>query len=120
MTQEELDNYLDQNKNHIEWRENGGISLQFRSNELQYYQADPERCTAITKELLFSDGFRTEDLYEAITRGLRVRGIARVTGYYAMVEGFNKGKVAELRDRIRFNVDMKKDAVPGAFVAKAA
>lgn len=120
MTHEELDNYLDQNKNHIEWRENGGSSLQFRSNELQYYRADPERCTAITKKLLFSDGFRTEDLYEAITRGLRVRGIARVTGYFSIVEQWNPGKVGELRDRQRYGIEMGKQEVPQAFIAKAA
>lgn len=37
----------------------------------------------------------------------RVIGISRVVGYYSVIDNWNKGKVAELKDRQKGNYDVE-------------
>jgi len=70
-----------------------------RNENLAWYQADPDRCTRIEKKKFLE--MDEHQLLAEICRGLDVVGIARVTGYFSMVSGWNKGKLGELRDRSR-------------------
>jgi anaerobic ribonucleoside-triphosphate reductase len=36
----------------------------------------------------------------------KVIGISRVVGYYSVIENWNKGKIAELKDRQKGNYDV--------------
>ncbi len=102
MTGQELNQFLECNKN-IEWVENiDEEQFLFRNTDLAWYQNDPERATAVTywkmKEM------SAEDLMLEINRGLMVEGITRITGYFTKVRGWNPGKRGELKERRKFNV----------------
>ena len=100
MTREELDVFLETNTHIVV-----GFDDEYaycRNENLQWYQNDPERCTRIDKATFMEMDDR--QLLAEICRGLDVVGIARVTGYYSMTSGWNKGKVGELRDRQRTDV----------------
>ena len=45
-----------------------------------------------------------EELEKALYNGLRVTGITRITGYFTKTNSWNKGKLAELRDRNRTGI----------------
>jgi ribonucleoside-triphosphate reductase len=66
-------------------------------------------------QIAFSPEFTSCNECMRVTRGLReecpychshnVEGITRVTGYFSKVSGWNKGKIAELQDRYRENIE---------------
>jgi anaerobic ribonucleoside-triphosphate reductase len=63
-------------------------------------------------QVVFSPEFTTCKLCEATFRNLRekcelcgseeMEGIARITQYFSRISGWNRGKLAELRDRKRY------------------
>ena len=58
-----------------------------------------ETLTAVSRDKLAS---MTVPMLEDVTaQGRNVTGISRVTGYFSMISGWNKGKTAELKDRHR-------------------
>ena len=74
----------------------------FRNEKLPWYIKNEGNSTRITWDVM---GWLTEDglMYE-INRGLRVVGITRITGYFTRVSGWNAGKRAELKDRMRHDI----------------
>jgi len=53
-----------------------------------------------------------EEIFEVMNEfqyhnGKNVDGITRVTGYFSHTSNWNKGKLAELKDRYRENIDTK-------------
>jgi ribonucleoside-triphosphate reductase len=42
-----------------------------------------------------------EDIVKACHHGKNVKHMTRITGYFSVVEGWNKGKIGELKDRYR-------------------
>ncbi|MBU1867071.1 MAG: anaerobic ribonucleoside-triphosphate reductase, partial [Candidatus Margulisbacteria bacterium] len=62
-------------------------------------------------QIAFSPEFTSCNQCGKITRGLRdkcqycqsenIEGITRITGYFSRVSGWNKGKLAELKERYR-------------------
>jgi hypothetical protein len=61
-----------------------------------------------TVTLLSDDIIKANDrifLEKATHRGKNIEQITRVTGYFAKINGFNKGKLAEVRDRHRSDLD---------------
>jgi hypothetical protein len=99
MTKAELDKFLEEHE-HIEWAVDGNVVL-FRDTSLDWYNADPGRCTSVTKEKM--DCLTADQLLKAIRQGLEVEQMTRVTGYFAKVGSWNPGKKGELKDRHREN-----------------
>lgn len=99
MNVDQLDKWLDANKN-IEWEYDPDRDcFLFRDTNTRYYQDHPEAATVVTGEALQRiDGI---ELYKEINKGLKVQGITRVTGYFSFTDHWNKGKVGELKDRHR-------------------
>ncbi|MFC1560183.1 anaerobic ribonucleoside-triphosphate reductase, partial [Candidatus Margulisiibacteriota bacterium] len=70
-------------------------------------------------QIAFSPEFTTCNDCGKTTRGLNqacpscssdhVEGITRITGYFSKVSGWNKGKIAELRDRQKNNIVLQED-----------
>ena len=66
-------------------------------------------------QIAFSPEFTTCCDCEKTSRGLleacpycgskNVEGITRITGYFSKISGWNKGKLSELRDRARTQID---------------
>ncbi|NQT28947.1 MAG: anaerobic ribonucleoside-triphosphate reductase [Candidatus Saganbacteria bacterium] len=66
-------------------------------------------------QIAFSPEFTTCNECGKTTRGLKeacphcqsenIEGITRITGYFSKVSGWNKGKIAELRERHRTNIN---------------
>jgi len=77
-------------------------SIWFRAPHLLWYQNHPEGYTEVTKEK-FAE-MTPDELYDAVTAGMDVEQITRVTGYFSKVRGWNPGKRAELRDRSKHEV----------------
>jgi hypothetical protein len=75
----------------------------FRDESLEWYKNDKERATRVTIPKL--ETMTEEDVLRKITGGLKVEGITRITGYFTKVPAWNKGKIAELRDRKKWNVE---------------
>lgn len=50
------------------------------------------------------EGIEWPELQSFLTAGRDVKHITRVTGYFAFVEGWNKGKIGELRDRYKSQI----------------
>ena len=50
----------------------------------------------------------SEELTQAIDRGLKVEGITRITGYFTKTSSWNPGKRGELKDRKKFTVQADK------------
>ena len=97
MTQSELNVFLEKNKN-IDCRMDGKFTY-CRNQSLPWYAKNPENCTRITKEVF--EKLTPEELLKEINRGLEVEQITRITGYFTKVSQWNKGKLGELKDRIR-------------------
>ena len=70
----------------------------FRNTQLPWYQHEGNY-THITRDKFAS--LDEKGLLWAVNHGLEVDHITRITGYFTKVSGWNKGKVAELRDRHR-------------------
>ena len=97
MTQTDLNIFLEKNKN-IECGIDDEFAY-FRNNDLPWYANNPDNCTRVTKNL-FKD-LTPERLMNEINRGLELEHITRITGYFTKISQWNKGKMGELRDRIR-------------------
>lgn len=97
MTQSDLDLFLQKNRN-IECKSDNEFSY-FRNNDLPWYANNPDNCTRISQHVF--DKLTPEGLMDEINRGLEVEHITRITGYFTKISQWNKGKMGELKDRIR-------------------
>jgi hypothetical protein len=98
MTFAEFEDFLEKEKSHIEWSEDGDSFL-FRDLDYNFYRKDAKRSLRVKKEV-FKD-LTVEQLKEEIGRGLKVENITRITGYFAKTNSWNPGKLGELKDRAR-------------------
>ena len=102
MTQQELDQFLEENP-HIEWLDHEeGQQLCFRNTRLAWYQNNPAAATAV--EYRKMEEISPAQLLQEINRGLEVEGMTRITGYYTKVASWNPGKRGELKDRKKFSL----------------
>ena len=97
MTQSDLNLFLQKNQN-IECKSDDEFTY-FRNNDLPWYANNPDNCTRISKYVF--DKLTPEGLMDEINRGLEVEHITRITGYFTKISQWNKGKMGELRERIR-------------------
>jgi hypothetical protein len=72
-----------------------------------FYQKDGN-LTKITKEKFAV--MTPDELESAVYGGVQLEHITRVTGYMTKVSGWNKGKMAELRDRSKCDDNFKTRA----------
>jgi hypothetical protein len=111
MTNEQLDDFLEQHK-FIEWqKEENTDAWLFRNVNLPWYQEEEHRATRVTREKMVE--LDENGLLFQINKGLDVEHITRVTGYMGKVKGWNPGKQQELKDRVRMNMEspfIKKEA----------
>ena len=101
MTHSELSSFSDKHSN-IVWQDNLEGQILFRNESLLWYQNNPQGVTAIdydTLAVLDEDG-----LLQAVNGGLEIEQMTRVTGYFSKVGMWNKGKIAELKDRRRMDI----------------
>ena len=101
MDRSELFRFLE-NNHHIECRSDEHYAY-FRNNHLPFYANNPESCTRIAHEVV--QQLTSSELLREINRGLEVEHITRITGYYTRVSQWNKGKLGELKDRLRTPID---------------
>ena len=102
MTLQELSLFLEERR-HLEWQiDDANDQVLFRNPGLLWYQNNPEAATAIKFWKL--EEMTTDDVIEAINKGVLVEQMTRVTGYYSKVGSWNQGKRAELKDRKRFSL----------------
>jgi hypothetical protein len=101
MTNQELDQFLESHQ-HIEWQKDEEALL-FRNINLPWYQEESHRATRITNEKL--QHITPDELLHFINKGVDVECITRITGYYAKTRSFNPGKVAELKERHKPQID---------------
>ena len=100
MTVKELETFLEHNNNSIEWYDDEeNRRFCFRNVRLPWYRNDFSRSTAVAYWKL--DSMSPDDLMHEINRGLEIEGITRITGYFTKVSGWNPGKRAELKDRMK-------------------
>lgn len=102
MTIEELDLFLSQHQN-IEWKaitEEGEDYMLFRDPSLPFYADKMLKIHAPE----FQD-MTMEQFQDRLWSGRRVEHITRVTGYFGKVSHFNPGKLGELRDREKGDLD---------------
>jgi len=52
-------------------------------------------------QVLIDEGISQPHLEKICHAGRNIEHITRVTGYFSKVSGWNKGKTAELKDRVR-------------------
>ena len=98
MTIEQFEDFLEQRKDFLEWAEDEDNFL-FRDLRFDFYSKHSDRAARVVKTRMRD--LTPQQLEDAITHGLKVQHIARVTGYFSIVNNFNPGKKAELRDRHR-------------------
>lgn len=96
MTKDELLQLVSE-RPHIEWAWRDE-SLFLRDNRYD----DENSGVKLSKTAL--DGLTPNKLESILVNGRNVDQITRVTGYFAKVSGFNKGKRGELNDRDRVEV----------------
>jgi len=101
MTPTELVEHFKQDANLeiVEIEYEGEIGLGFRDESLPYFENNPDMCEFVSCKTL--EALSLQELKDKLFNGLDIRGIARVTGYFSTVQGWNKGKLQELRDRAR-------------------
>jgi hypothetical protein len=98
MTPAELTVFSDNHRN-IVWQDNLEGAVLFRNESLMWYQKNPQGVTAIDYDTLA--GLDENALLQAVNGGLEIEQMTRVTGYFSKVGMWNKGKIAELKDRRR-------------------
>jgi hypothetical protein len=98
MTFAEFEDFLEREKSHLEWSEDGEYFF-FRDLDYNYYRNDANRSLRVAKEIL--KDLTADRLKEEIGRGLKVENITRITGYFAKIDSWNPGKRGELKDRVR-------------------
>jgi hypothetical protein len=97
MTKDEFDDFCESHKD-IEWQyDEEKKEFAFRNICLDWYLADKNRATVVTEDKI--KDIKPDDLLKAINSGLEVEQMTRITGYFAKVASFNKGKMGELKDR---------------------
>lgn len=129
MTAEQLEIFLSQNQNYKCKDDMENEFLLFRNESLQKYQHEQDYCRAIP----YSDVERMNEneLRHCINNGLQVIGVTRITGYFTTINRWNPGKLGELKDRRRTDLEgwlsyfssmeeAKKDAVFMAKIRQAA
>lgn len=80
-----------------------GTGLAFRVAGLPWYDNHPEHFSYAPKELLAEA--TPDQLWRGLTQGLEFEYVTRVTGYFAKVSNWNKGKLRELKDRDRVSLN---------------
>lgn len=100
MTEVDFDEYLVAHGD-LEYHFEGNGDVCFRDKSILWYDHDESRCTKITSDKFKAMG--TEELDDAIYGGLKLEQITRITGYFTKVASWNRGKLAELKDRKRFS-----------------
>lgn len=94
----DLEAYLDNNQDTISWViENDHILL--RHNQ---YDKDGEH---LSVDMAILPNLTPGQLHEKIIGGRNIDHITRVTGYFSKTSGWNKGKLGELKDRERSEVN---------------
>jgi ribonucleoside-triphosphate reductase len=101
MNHAELSHFLENNR-HIDFRSDDRYAY-FRNTHLPFYANNPDACTRIDTEVVTA--LTSTELLLEINRGLEVEQITRITGYFTKVSQWNKGKLGELRDRIRTPIE---------------
>ena len=98
MTLEELESFLETNKNTIEWTMDDEDNLYLRhalyDDKNDKVKIEPKALAELTPQ----------KLENVLINGRNVDHITRVTGYFSKVSGWNKGKRGELIDRHRVEV----------------
>ncbi|HSR13141.1 MAG TPA: anaerobic ribonucleoside-triphosphate reductase [Thermodesulfobacteriota bacterium] len=102
MTLEEFEQFVETEKSHIEWSEDND-HFYFRDLDYSFYRNNANRSLRVNKDLV--KDLTIAQLREEIGRGLNVENITRITGYFAKTNSWNPGKRAELRDRMRKDIE---------------
>jgi len=100
MNQSELAQFLENNQN-IECQSDE-CHAYFRNKHLPWYAHNPAHCTRIDNAVL--QKLTPAELLLEVNRGLDVEHITRITGYFTKVSQWNKGKLGELKDRVRTTI----------------
>lgn len=102
MNREDLDKFLAENPQVEKISEEDGI-LMLRHKEYdkedEFLAVDLSKLNKISAQMLL----------QQLVAGRNVSHITRVTGYMSTVEGWNKGKIGELKDRARLDNDHNLD-----------
>jgi len=96
MDETELKLFLEENKNDISWmRPEDDMNNIFLHSEKwdETIKIDIRKLPQLTKE----------EILLILTGGKNVEHVTRVTGFFSKVEHWNKGKLAELKDRYRID-----------------
>ena len=101
MTPKELELFLSVNP-HIQFADDFNGQVLFRNERLDWYKNDADRATAVTYEKL--EELSVDGLIKAVNKGLEIDNITRITGYFTKKSSWNPGKLAELRDRKRMDL----------------
>jgi anaerobic ribonucleoside-triphosphate reductase len=101
MNQSELSCFIETNQ-HIHCRNDDRYTY-FRNTSLPFYANNPDSCTRIDNAVVSQ--LNEAELLQEINRGLEVEHITRITGYYTKVSQWNKGKLGELKDRLRTPIE---------------
>ena len=104
MTPEQVWNFCELNQ-HIKCKDLEVDSILFFRNEnLSYYINDDNRWVGIAHDDI--QHLKNEaHLLKFINHIFEVECITRITGYMSKVSGWNKGKIAELHDRRKHDVE---------------
>jgi hypothetical protein len=94
MNHEELDRYLKDNSNTVEWKDDEK-GIIFRHTVYD----KPEEGVHIEFKKLRQ--ITPPQLDQILVNGRNVECITRITGYFSKVSGWNKGKIGELHDRTK-------------------
>ena len=95
MDRQEFMGFLESEEEHFEMAEaplegKDGVYVKNKTFETE---------THFTNESIAS--MELEDLIVATHQGRNIEHMTRVTGYFSKIEGWNKGKIGELKDRSR-------------------
>ena len=101
MNKDGLAHFLEKNQ-HIECRSDD-LYTYFRNTHLLFYANNPDSCTRMDNAVVTK--LTSAELLLEINRGLEVEQITRITGYFTKVSQWNKGKLGELKDRIRTPIE---------------
>ena len=82
---------------------NDGLEVSIFEDEYRIINRTFETVTYIGRPTF--EEMNVRDIVAATHQGRNVENITRVTGYFAKIKGWNKGKVAELKDRYRSTVE---------------
>lgn len=93
----DFENFLVKEQDDLEWQEHDG-KLRIYSNKWK---------TVIDIDLNKLDNIIEAQIKKEITQGKDIVQITRVTGFYSIVNNWNKGKKGELHDRYRIDGAIK-------------